>query len=57
MELYSSNCSRFLRTSNIIINILIAIDIFYKEHVIIVMIMLGMFILGDRFIKVIIACF
>ena len=39
------------------INILIVIDIFYKEHAIIVMIMLYMFILGDRFIKAIIACF
>ena len=39
------------------INILIVIDIFYKEHAIIVMIMLCMFILGDRFIKAIIACF
>jgi hypothetical protein len=29
----------------------------YKEHAIIVMIMLCMFILGDRFIKAIIACF
>jgi hypothetical protein len=36
------------------INILIVIDIFYKEHAIIVMIM---FIIGDRFIKAIIACF
>ena len=40
-------------------NILIVIDIFYKEHAtaIIVMIMQCMFILGDRFIKAIIACF
>jgi len=39
------------------INILIVIDIFYKEHAIIVMIILCMFILEDRFIKAIIACF
>ena len=32
-------------------------DMFYKEHAIIVMIMLCMFILGDGFIKAIIACF
>jgi hypothetical protein len=31
-----------------ILNILIVIDIFYKEHAIIVMIMLCIFILGDR---------
>jgi hypothetical protein len=35
----------------------LVIDIFYKEHAIIVMIMLCMFILGDRFIKAIISCF
>ena len=39
-------------------NLLIDIDMFYKEHaIIIVMIMLRMFILGDRFIKAIIAGF
>ena len=39
-------------------NILIVIDMFYKEHaIIIVMIMLCMFILGDIFIKAIIAGF
>jgi hypothetical protein len=37
--------------------LLIVINIFYKEHAIIVMIMLCMLILGDRFIKAIIACF
>jgi hypothetical protein len=39
------------------IQILIYNNIFYKEHAIIVMIMLCMFILGGRFIKAIIACF